>query len=155
MENNKVSKGMREIKFRAWDKKSKTMCRIKVLTDTGADLVGLPTDVYPASVEWVDTHSSIVIPAGERWLPLSQIELMQYTGLKDKNDKEIYEGDIVREDYYTGEVQYHEGYASFGIQWHGDGRIWFSGFGWAEVDDEVIGNIYENPELLEGGEMKQ
>lgn len=81
-----------------------------------------------------------------------EIELMQSTGLKDKNGKEIFEGDIV--DYKGREavVKWHGSYASF-IYRFVDGlkeRVseWDPLF-LACYHFEVIGNIYENPELLE------
>jgi uncharacterized phage protein (TIGR01671 family) len=83
------------------------------------------------------------------------VELMQYTGLEDKNGKEIYEGDIVRTTHIslgfwrvrarklTGEVVYQPGAFTIG---HGDAAHLIS----PHRDDlEVIGNIYEHPELIE------
>ena len=82
----------------------------------------------------------------------NEIELMQSTGLKDKNGKEIFEGDIV--DYKGREAvgKWHGSYASF-IYRFVDGlkeRVseWDPLF-LACYNFEVIGNIYENPELLE------
>ena len=78
------------------------------------------------------------------------IKLMQYTGLKDRNGKEIYEGDIRKGDWVSG---LQEGEYS-GIQvmkWDETNAC----FGWEGqyipdfIKVEVIGNIYENPELLE------
>jgi uncharacterized phage protein (TIGR01671 family) len=89
---------------------------------------------------------------------------MQYTGLKDKNGKEIYEGDILRYNYhqdekndiadidFLGEVVYDTGKISTG--WENDeinyvGFLLKGGEPFPSVADiEVIGNIYENPELL-------
>ena len=79
--------------------------------------------------------------------------VMQFTGLKDKNGKEIYEGDIIRS---KGGVIHYIGYldceARFIARRTGDDESDFCGItkGWIEAyQKEVIGNIYENPELLE------
>jgi uncharacterized phage protein (TIGR01671 family) len=131
---------MREIKFRAWTKRDKCWC--------GAFSVhksGLFTEMQGARME------NGVCVAYADWLDLSEqedITLTQFTGLHDKNDKEIYEGDLVR------------------AQWGGVGQITVAdGSFWMIFEDgaseehcssywlhhkgiEVIGNIYENPELL-------
>ena len=73
---------------------------------------------------------------------------MQFTGLKDKNGKEIYEGDIVcpdknnQNEKTVGSVEWHEQLACFIVRYK-DGTGWKS-----FIEMEVIGNIYENPELL-------
>ncbi|MGN1451535.1 MAG: YopX family protein [Eubacteriales bacterium] len=94
----------------------------------------------------------------------------QYTGLKDKNGKRIFEGDIIRTHYanarkydFLEQVVFHNGRfcAIYNFQGHGNGKMW------ANIADgvphlpqdktpymewcEVIGNIHDNPELLEGG----
>lgn len=83
----------------------------------------------------------------------------QYTGLKDKNGKEIYEGDIISEISDLGEdCIYHFDYV---VYWDNDTLCWsikcISGNSWhndlweTNSSREIIGNIHENPELL-GGE---
>lgn len=131
----------RDIKFRVYDKWTKQM---------------LPV----LSIDCKETFSS------ER----GDNVLMQYTGLKDKNDKEIYEGDIIEIKYkeyafdgstlidrcIKGYIDYH--YLSFDICiGEHDGIKTYSCFvqemmlvdNFIDEEWEVIGNIYENPELLE------
>lgn len=117
---------MREIKFRAWDRKTQTMIYdwvvIKPISPTTPDLT--------ASTK----HSSPPWYIGS---------VMQYTGLKDKNSKEIYEGDIVQPGGW--DVKWVVGFMD------GSFTIATSPMGEFHTEDEVevIGNIYENPELLE------
>lgn len=81
-----------------------------------------------------------------------EIELMQSTGLKDKNGKEIFEGDVV--DYKGREavIKWHGSYASFIYRFVDElnkrSAEWYPLY-LAYLKCEVIGNIYENPELLE------
>ena len=80
-----------------------------------------------------------------------EYEIMQFTGLLDKNGKEIYEGDIINANIYLNEQDCHDIYFQ-----NGDFRIRWSMFRLSELLEssfngrkvEVIGNIYENPELL-------
>ena len=89
----------------------------------------------------------------------------QYTGLKDKNGKEIYEGDVVKvklykgeeEKYFIGKVEYFGGNFIVDADNNSEYHVYdLDGFGidyrYNLEDCEVIGNIYDNPELLEEGE---
>ena len=123
---------MREIKFRAWDK------------ETGAML---DKDKYV--LMWFRGDGETVFDNAERF------ELMQYIGLKDKNDKEIYEGDIVKDtdSNYIGQVIFDLESLCFTTKFQSN-ELW--GFVPRHGKDnhcEVIGNIYENKELLEVSEV--
>jgi len=76
---------------------------------------------------------------------------MQYTGLKDKNGKEIYEGDIISDHVGIGEVEYVERHAAFRVNYHDGQAKWFYDYFLQGERESIewIGNIYENPELLE------
>ena len=104
---------MREIKFRVWDKEEK-----KMLNDSRAT--------------WI-LHTRNHVPYSDRYV------LMQYTGLKDKGGKEIYEGDIVKDNFGHWDKQPVEMTPLF---WHE-----FIEYGLENASLEIIGNIYENPEL--------
>lgn len=86
-----------------------------------------------------------------------KIILMQSTGLKDKNGKKIFEGDIVQYQNTKvpsadskGVIRYFDNWAMFGIDIeHNEPRaLFFNGLA-DHISLEVIGNIYENPELIE------
>lgn len=132
---------MREIKFRAWDYSKKIFLPTKtyaVLSVTEFGATGIMLTDFEEYRE------------GEYFYPHSQV-INQYTGLKDKNGKEIYEGDIILWDYEKIVV-------SYGIQgvdaFEGIGYNLWSHYGQKQdgtrlqSEIEVIGNIYENPELL-------
>lgn len=122
---------MREIKFRAW-------CSVKNLMLYNP-LTGRPEPINDSF------HNS-----SYRW--------MQYTGLKDRNGRDVYEGDIcnvLRHDRKTWEVceiiwTETECAFSFRGYWSGKNTGGYYGVRITQVlEFEIIGNIYENPELLE------
>lgn len=96
------------------------------------------------------------------WFWYRDLELMQSIGLKDKNSVEIFEGDVVKvsdggneEDSYTSVVKNYadEGYPSFDIEapssWYYESNVLSTIMGGDYETIEVIGNVWENPELLE------
>jgi uncharacterized phage protein (TIGR01671 family) len=137
---------MREIKFRAWDKKNKRMF-IPISFQHGVH------GIYNIIKEKLTSVGSSLYGG--------DFVLMQYTGLKDKNGKEIYEEDIVGYpvSIYLGEDA--NGIAHWGDEEIHSTDIIFTNGGFTGRQDtcslidtkinkiEVIGNIYENPELLE------
>ncbi len=139
---------MRDIKFRVWDKQKK-----KIFYDVDCVSVSL--------------GGGLILNFQEDESDVSEFyELMQYTGLKDKNGREIYEGDIVR--HQSGFItQIGKGFSV--VEWCECG--WF--YRWYQIEhentetgeieaagwkytkmydsdgcDDIIGNIYENPEML-------
>jgi len=88
-----------------------------------------------------------------RWYREGQpLEIMQYTGLKDRNGKEIYEGDVTRGGAYLHQIVWMDDKANYGAKViRGEGVLVRNlTFPLRYVDAlEVIGNIYENTDLLE------
>jgi uncharacterized phage protein (TIGR01671 family) len=112
---------------------------------------------------WLREDQFIIYPQGTfaAWLgadeplDMDEVALMQYTGLKDKNGKEIYEGDIIEAYFYYDEDNDKKSPKNkkvFEVKYKVDAGRQFSGFDFfPSVFEyiEVIGNIYENPELVE------
>ena len=124
---------MREIKFRAWLKEEKIIGEV-----LGIDI--LHKEIF-FSNEDVDCYGHT---------DFKDIELMQYTGLKDKNNKEIYEGDIVklRANHGIGVIKYYDEWGAFVVEYIKPRPLAVLGMNYYKEDIEVLGNIYENPKLL-------
>jgi hypothetical protein len=133
----------REIKFRAWDKTQHIMSRT---FEFGGNFAAFP---YPPPCR------------GDYMIGLDQVsvgefQVMQYAGMKDESGKEIFEGDIVlkrgesSDDDSKMPVEWmtcHSGFCR--VFTDIDGKLYGIGLGQSDVRTlEVIGNIFENPELL-------
>ena len=123
----------REIKFRAWHKEKKIIGEV-----LGIDI--LHKEIF-FSNEDVDCYEHT---------DFKDIKLMQYTGLKDKNNKEIYEGDIVklRANHGIGVIKYSDEWGAFVVEYIKPRPLAVLGMNYYKEDIEVLGNIYQNPELL-------
>ena len=145
---------MREIKYKAWHKKDKKMYDVACLEwahhySSEFTYIGFHVNIIRKGT--LDKPNSLYF----EWVAENEVIVLLYTGLKDKNEKEIYEGDIVNR---------HLGHPPRVITWTPEGRYlgWYSSrlesqqtknimdhlpLGQDE-EIEIIGNIYENPELL-------
>lgn len=141
---------MREIKFRAWNKKKNKMTKHFGYGKT-----------YMSGGDGISINELIKAEQAYNMI------IMQYTGLKDKNEKEIYEGDVVESvspiimlstNKETGEmgrsvyvVGYEKDRARFNFKRITDNN--FEGYGMKQTHQSkwytIIGNVYENPELKE------
>ena len=121
-------------KFRAWDKETKTMLDVSLINFKKSVLVG-------EHWEFGETN----------FINFDDVNLMQSTGLKDKNGKEVFVGDIIKctrgcphevylEKEYGG--TYVGGMPAIYLKGIKEGYAWTGA-------EEILGNIYENPELLE------
>jgi uncharacterized phage protein (TIGR01671 family) len=131
---------MRDIKFRAWDISGNKMI---------SDLCQMSLDdgFYSLNKEIETIHR-----AG--------FELMQYTGLKDKNGKEIYEGDVLSivdrtkgstnygNERWRDKIIFHCGFFALPIPADDGIKRALPLYTYDNTDIEIIGNIHENPELL-------
>lgn len=130
---------MRDIKFRAWDKVAKAMSPEFVLFGEFT-LMG-------AVHSWQHHVGNTAKTSLEA---LDDLEIMQFTGLKDKNGKEIYEWDIIKWKFVDAGEPYDDMEYTEVVEWDECGFFLDGGAPLTvAIDDcEVIGNIYENPELL-------
>lgn len=128
---------MRKFKFRIWNKVESKMIEafnenITVITLSGLNVLS----IEPGIMKWTDI-------IGKEFF-----EIVQYTGFKDKNGKDIYEGDIVKGTTFRGIVEWSERYGKYWIKLadnrHGKTTALYHN----AYAIEITGNIYENPELV-------
>lgn len=123
---------MREIKFRAWDPASKVMYPVEAINFHGRERV---------TVQYNPIKGFF----------LDDVQLMQYVGVDDKSGVEIYEGDILEIGGYEedrGVVIFNEDSTSYCVEY--DNVLTPIGE-FYQLELEVVGNIYENPDCLGGG----
>ena len=127
-------------KYRAWDKETQTMLDVSL----------------------IDFKKSVLV--GEHWdfgetnfINFDDIHLMQSTGLKDKNGKEIFEGDILTDGHTTGVIRNHPTLGFYTVDESSKEGYLSDTVGTEDFEEakefirnsiEIIGNIHENPELL-------
>ncbi|GET83693.1 YopX family protein [Streptococcus dysgalactiae subsp. equisimilis] len=125
-------------KFRAWDKSNKKMCDVKALSEFNGGEVTIKRD---------GENASYVVP-------IERVIIMQSTGLKDKNDVEIFDGDVVNfmvpNQMISGTYQIRQAKSG---EWRLDNRVqgrplYISG----SYHCEVVGNVWEDGDLLESVE---
>lgn len=137
---------MRKHKYRVWDRDKKQMFPVSEIS-FGDDGSGLTVIVQPAPKP--KYHRCLVV--GEN------CDLLEYTGLKDCKGVEICEDDIIRivGNATTAKVVFWERPPEFGLDFSHDEVAWCEDWNLSDDCDrmEIVGNVYENPELLEGKAM--
>lgn len=132
---------MRQIKFRAWDKKEN--CMVQSFTIEQFTQKQYPADDVTVEVKWTYYENA------------PELILMQFTGLKDESGVEIYEGDLITNHGVTNDMKqrifvvvWNDEQARFSL--HDKAANMKSGLDYAGgLQQEIIGNIHENSELLE------
>lgn len=130
-QRERSNKKMENIKFRVWDKNLKEMLRVKEIDFE---------------------HKIVVLEISEmaiKKIPFTDVELMQYTGLKDKNGKEIYDGDIIYWSYGDLEenivVFWDDEHLRWSVYKIENKSVTDSLYEYSDSEEiEIIGNIYEN-----------
>ena len=136
---------MRDIKFRAWDSFNNRM----IQNDRILKICFVRSDHIPSLVVYsnrnIENHTEI----RENYKQYcNEFELMQYTGLKDKNGKDIYEGDILTSAFSKRIVIFDENTCSFMLKDIDLRNELFSLTKEKSKNLEIIGNIYENKDLI-------
>lgn len=131
-------------RFRAWNKATKEMYEAD-------DIIAINFGKSEISVKTLFFERT-------NYYKFDDIVLMQSTGMRDKNDREIFEGDVVTDGHTKGDIKNHPTLGFYMVDDNGVER-WFSDNAsiedfWEDVETaarilEILGNIYTNPELAE------
>lgn len=125
----------REIKFRAWDSYNESLVKVLELK-------------FDAKIAYVESLREL--NEGERYdISFDNLKLLQYTGLKDMNGVDIYEGDVISDNIsMVGVVEFKK--SAYRVNYKNNSCKWFIDYIESEIKTiEIIGNIYENKNLLE------
>lgn len=144
----------REIKFRVWDNKNKCFCYCSPLTFISRNMSKILDGITRLSGQVFSEYESFYVTGDDKKKQLEvthpshkDFVIQQFTGLKDKNNKEIYEGDIVEYHKKMYRIQFCNSYACGGYRlFNYDETLETECDNWFSC--KIIGNIFENPELL-------
>ncbi len=151
--------GIVRYKFRAWDEKEKRMLQSVGFRDSDCGRVILPEMpmILIGGDRWKEQFCH-GYPTLDIWNEKQQERfiLLQFTGLLDKNGVEIYENDIIKvnaDEKFIGTVLYRQEVCAFEIVRTDFRNPIFYSLSTPMYNFEIIGNIYENPELITKGEV--
>jgi uncharacterized phage protein (TIGR01671 family) len=126
----------REIKFQAW------------VPDIGQMVQVAEIDLVHGVVSWYTCEAAVMSGKPDADAFLDRVKLRLFTGLKDRNGREIYEGDILKDEFgRISQAYWVDKEARFTIRERDRKTEYFMVI--SHLDVEVIGNVYENPELFQ------